>query len=168
MHNGKIPVSVFTSAPHVFQHIVSRARNNIKVVADIDNTMLFSDKTLKQRPLGSSIIKYLTDQHGAEVTYSEFRRMCDETFSLGLTEPEYRALFAEIDTANAGKLTIGNLIRAFAPAFAVAAETSFDATRPDTAEERKKLEDVASFWKDSKSICIGRCRSDSTARLGMR
>ncbi len=76
--------------------------------------------------------------HGAEVTYSEFRRMCDETFSLGLTEPEYRALFAEIDTANAGKLTIGNLIRAFAPAFAVAAETSFDATRPDTAEERKK------------------------------
>lgn len=69
VHNGKIPVSVFTSAPHVFQHIVSRARNNIKVVADIDNTMLFSDKTLKERPLGSSIIKYLTDEHGAEVTY---------------------------------------------------------------------------------------------------
>ena len=98
VHNGKIPVSVFTSAPHVFQHIVSRARNNIKVVADIDNTMLFSDKTLKERPLGSSIIKYLTDEHGAEVTYSEFRRMCDETFSLGLAEPEYRALFAELDT----------------------------------------------------------------------
>ena len=69
VHNGKIPVSVYTSAPHVFQRIATGARDNIKVVADIDNTMLFSDKTLKQRPLGANIIKYLTDQHGAEVTY---------------------------------------------------------------------------------------------------
>lgn len=87
VHRGRIPVQAFTSAPHVFQTI-ARAADGLKhcnIIADIDNTMVVSEKTVKSRPLGSELIKYLTEHCNADTTYVTARegksKMTDSTWT---------------------------------------------------------------------------------------